>query len=57
MLHQKQYGSAEGDGEAMRSLCRMLINGGIRSGYRKWWGELKKEEGEEECRGEERMNK
>ena len=24
---------------------------------RKWWGELNKEEGEEECRGEDRMNK
>ena len=40
------------DGETMRSLCSMLVSGGVRSGCRKWWGELRKEEGEEECRGE-----
>ena len=57
MLHQKQCGSAEGDGETMRSLCGMLVSGGVRSGCRKWWGELRKEEEEEECRGEESMNK
>ena len=35
----------------------MLVSGGVRSGCRKGWGELRKEEGEEECGGEERMNK
>ena len=36
----------------------MLVSGGVRTWYRKkWWGELRKEEGEEERRGEERMNK
>ena len=27
------------------------------SGHWKGWGELRKDEGEEECRGEERINK
>ena len=36
----------------MRHVC-----GGVRSRNCKGWGELRKEEGEEECRGEERMNK
>ena len=35
----------------------VLVSGEVRSGCRKGWGELWKEEGEEECRGEERMNK
>ena len=26
----------KGDGETMRSLCGMLVNGGVRSGCRKW---------------------
>ena len=32
----------------------MLVSGGVRNGCRKWWGggELRMEEGEEECRGE-----
>ena len=41
----------------MRRLCGMLVSGAVRSGCTKWWGELRKEEGKEECRGEERMNK
>ena len=45
------------DGETMRSLCGMLVSGAVRSGCTKWWGELRKEEGKEVCRGEERMNK
>ena len=32
VLHQKQYGRAEGDGETMRSLCGMLVSGGVRTG-------------------------
>ena len=32
----------KGDGETMRSLWGMLVNGGVRSGYRKGWGELRK---------------
>ena len=35
----------------------VLVSCGVRSGCRKGWGELRKVEGEEECRGEERMNK
>ena len=41
----------KGDRDTVRSLCGMLVNGGVRSGCRKWWGELKKEEGEEEYWG------
>ena len=33
------------------------VCGGVRSGHWKWWGELRKDEGEEECRGEESINK
>ena len=35
----------------------VLVSGGVRSGCRKGWGELLMEEGEEDCREEERMNK
>ena len=40
------------DGETMRSLCGYwYVCDGVRSGHWKGWGELWKEEGEEECRG------
>ena len=46
------------DGETMRSLCAYwYVCGGVRSRHWKWWGELRKDEGEEECRGEESINK
>ena len=35
----------------------MLVSGGVRSGCRKGWGEMRKEGGEVECRGEEKMKK
>ena len=45
----------------MRSLCDICwyVCGEVRSGHWKGWGELMKDkgEGEEESRGEERMNK
>ena len=44
-------GELKGDGETMRSLCGMLVSGGLRTRCRKGWGELRKEEEEVECRG------
>ena len=32
----------KGDGETMRSLCSMVVSGGVRSVYRNGWGELRK---------------